>query len=705
MAEDLKLYTLPDPEPQVTPEDVQTAVSSGIRNLNEPIQMQQNHMQSANYRVGTAGWKLDAEGNFEGNNGNFRGDITGATGTFSGTVTVGSLNVPDTTTANSMHVDTTGNTWWGANVATGHAGAPAKVLNTGAATFTNVAITGGSVTGTPISAIPNSTATDISLLSLTHNLVFSVTDADTIAWASGTITLSNGRTFSISAGNTGNMAALTYIYLDTAASTTVLQTTTTYSTAMGANKVLIGTAQNHAVTASFIPFQGGQPLVDGTQIGALSVLAANIADATITNAKIFDLAVSKLTAGTITSKSLNLAVADGSGDAEIRSGIATGDFDNAGNASGFIMGVDDSDADKVKFYFGNADANVSFNGTTFSITGNSNSKKNYPAAEAITAADAVAVGLYAADGGIAYDVYAEGSFAHTGGNKTISFTVANQSNRVLLAVIQGTGNATWQAVTTASGCTYNGVSMTGIADDSAISDSGNRTSIAAWLLHAPATGTNNLVFSSLGGTVLNPMSFNYCIYSIYNAAQTSTPHDFGLDATQRGNGGAGSNIAINSTATVDGCLTLIHGGDEAIFHDQGSGGDSGIMIPKGDYNLSTVVGNGGAAAATIVTIAPFTTPTAAIVRASAKAPNVTDYWATTSYKQKAFIGFANASISAGATGAVVIAGEAIGLSGLTLGTQYYLSDTYGAISTTVGTNTRKVAIATSSTTSLITNIW
>ena len=35
-------------------------------------------------------------------------------------------------------------------------------------------------------------------------MVFSVTDADTIAWSSGTITLMNGDTYSIDAGNTGN---------------------------------------------------------------------------------------------------------------------------------------------------------------------------------------------------------------------------------------------------------------------------------------------------------------------------------------------------------------------------------------------------------------------------------------------------------------------------------------------------------------------
>lgn len=71
---------------------------------------------------------------------------------------------------------------------------------------------------------------------------------------------------------------------------------------------------------------------------------------------------------------------------------------------------------------------------------------------------------------------------------------------------------------------------------------------------------------------------------------------------------------------------------------------------------------------------------------------------------KTFIGFATAAISAGAAGTVAEVGETT-MSALTQGAQYYLSDTAGAIATSAGTNSRKVGIATSSTTILITNIW
>lgn len=62
----------------------------------------------------------------------------------SGGISASSLNIPDAVTANSFHVDSSGNSWWGTNVVTGYATAPANILNTGVATFTKITITGGS---------------------------------------------------------------------------------------------------------------------------------------------------------------------------------------------------------------------------------------------------------------------------------------------------------------------------------------------------------------------------------------------------------------------------------------------------------------------------------------------------------------------------------------------------------------------------------
>ena len=281
----------------------------------------EHSIQSKNWSPKKVGFYIDGQtGYAEFSNVFVSGDIQALTGTIGGwtinattltggNATLGSTGVLTLGTTNDVviasAVDATYRIWVGHATA---ASAPFSVTKAGAVAASNITITGGAVSGVPISSIPNSTVTDISILEMSHDLVFSVTDADTIAWALGTIIMSNGRTFSISAGNTGNMAALTYIYLDPAVSSTVLQTTTTYSTAMGANKRLIGTAQNNTVTASYIPYGPGKPLIDGANIGALSIVAGNIAASTITAGKMSVSTLSSIVAdiGTITAGSISV---------------------------------------------------------------------------------------------------------------------------------------------------------------------------------------------------------------------------------------------------------------------------------------------------------------------------------------------------------------------------------------------------------------
>ena len=64
-----------------------------------------------------------------------------------------------------------------------------------------------------------------------------------------------------------------------------------------------------------------------------------------------------------------------------------------------------------------------------------------------------------------------------------------------------------------------------------------------------------------------------------------------------------------------------------------------------------------------------------------------------------------AAASYGSSVTVEISGVSVSLSGLTTGSQYYLSDTLGTVATSAGSNSRKVGIAVSATQMLITNIW
>lgn len=99
-------------------------------------------------------------------------------------------------------------------------------------------------------------------------LTWTATDEDTASWGSGTIKTSDGISYSIDAGNTGNITQTTYVYLDPATSTTVLQTTTTATDAVGGGRVLIATIQQGAAGAKSIINVVGAPgtTIDGDRI-------------------------------------------------------------------------------------------------------------------------------------------------------------------------------------------------------------------------------------------------------------------------------------------------------------------------------------------------------------------------------------------------------------------------------------------------------
>jgi hypothetical protein len=66
-----------------------------------------------------------------------------------------------------------------------------------------------------------------------------------------------------------------------------------------------------------------------------------------------------------------------------------------------------------------------------------------------------------------------------------------------------------------------------------------------------------------------------------------------------------------------------------------------------------------------------------------------------------FIGFVSSNLSDGDSGVVTMGGVVGGFSGLTIGATYYLTDTYGAIGTSAGSQSRKIGKAVSATEILI----
>ena len=304
------------------------------------------------------------------------GSITATTGAIGG-FDIGSDYIRDT--ANSMGLASTVTVgddvrfWSGATFAN-RATAPFRVTEAGAVTGSSVTITGGSVATSTLNGLVGLANTNLSAQGWTFTSIFSSTDYNTIAWTSGTFTSANGTAYSIDAGNTGNMTLTTYIYLDIAVSVTVLQATTTALTAIGSGRVLIAVAFPNTDTTSdaIVQVFGGT----GGQILSVDSLAANsastnefvsntaqIANLVVTNAKINDLNVSKLVAGTITSKAVTLAVSDGQGDVYFNAGKT--DFTNT--ESGFILGIDDSDGNKAKLYMGDSSNYLNWDGTTLTI--------------------------------------------------------------------------------------------------------------------------------------------------------------------------------------------------------------------------------------------------------------------------------------------------------------------------------------------------
>lgn len=319
-------------------------------------------------------------GNYAGGQG-AKYDSSIDTFSLTGAMTAGSIAIG--TSPLWFKVDTSGNIWSGNNTLAGAITSNFAVTNVGALYATSATISGsltagaGSSIGTSyLSGIVGLANTNVAAQGWTFTGTFSASSYRKIAWTTGTFTTAGGTGYSISSGDTGNIATTTYIYLDTAVSSTVLQTTTTATIAIGSGKVLIAVASPNTDTTSSATIQtfggrGGQILLvdnlaaNSTSSNEFVSNTAQVKDAIITNAKITSLVVDKLIGGTITSQQIVLTLVNGAGDVYISCGKT--DFTNTEN--GFILGMDDSDSNKVKFIMGGATEYISAIDGAITITG------------------------------------------------------------------------------------------------------------------------------------------------------------------------------------------------------------------------------------------------------------------------------------------------------------------------------------------------
>ncbi|HRT03140.1 MAG TPA: fibronectin type III domain-containing protein, partial [Candidatus Diapherotrites archaeon] len=126
-----------------------------------------------------------------------------------------------------------------------------KAVNTSGLVSTNFSTV---VSATPRNVVGSDTV--ISQRGWTQTCIFSSTSATQVNWGAGKFIASDGTTYNILAGNTGVMTARTYIFLDIDVSTTQYQITTVAGNAVGNNRVLIGSAINGTIEATFTIFSG-----------------------------------------------------------------------------------------------------------------------------------------------------------------------------------------------------------------------------------------------------------------------------------------------------------------------------------------------------------------------------------------------------------------------------------------------------------------
>jgi len=220
----------------------------------------------------------------------------------------------------------------------------------------------GAIGGDSLSSTAVTNTAGPSILGWSQNMAWSATDSDTVAWSSGTISLADGTTYSITGSNTGNMSAITYMYLDTDTSTTALQTSTTASDAVGTNKILVAVAEDSTSPKDAI-FQafGGQgvgTLITADNIAANTITANEILANTITSSEITGEILSGIFAdlGTIEAGTITL-----NSSGHIKSGQTAYD-----TGTGFWLGYSSG----AKFSIGDASTNkLTWDGSTLTIRG------------------------------------------------------------------------------------------------------------------------------------------------------------------------------------------------------------------------------------------------------------------------------------------------------------------------------------------------
>lgn len=675
-------FTIPSPE-----------ATNAFNQVGNNTLVQNNPVQSPNYIPGQYGFTLNPDGSAEFQDIVATGNITAETITVdSGTIAdfeIGTDYIRDVGNSFGLASTVTGSDdvrFWAGDTYANRATADFRVTEAGAVTASNLTITGGSVAVSTLNGTISLSNLNAAAQGWTQTSVFSVTDADTVAWGAGTFTTAAGTSYSINSGNTGNMAAATYIYLDTGVSTTAYQTTTTATTAVGSGKVLIAKAQNGTGEATFQVFGG----IGGQNIDAASIVANSITAN--------ELSTSITYAGTI--------ILDTSG--EIRSGQT-----NYDTGTGWWIG---DDLGTPKLSIGNSSGNkLTWNGTTLSIVGtigatatiNAPLVQSFTAGENITAEDAVYLQNTASSYTDSFDFelssneylsIADASqtgleftgdftiemwfrFESDTGNSAMVSKFLSGDKTMLVRCNPDASNASVQLALSTDGTTDNAVTATGLS-----------IPVGSWayLAISYATSGTTVIYTaneytpptvrSTSGTISGSGWNSAAAFQIGAFNGASEPMD-GLIAEVR----VWSDVRTPEEIGANYNVALV--GNEANLVGYWKF-DNNLLDETSNNNDLTY--NGSASATYSSTVPTNTSPR--LFRSNSGDSVSND-----------FIGIANSAITSGNDGLVTVAGtytftnKRVGVGG-----KYYISSTDGSFATS---GTRKIGVGMGSDKLLITNIW
>jgi hypothetical protein len=162
----------------------------------------------------------------------------------------------------------------------------------------------------------NLTSTKATITGIGGNFVSTISwtavNTNSASWGTGIVKLSTGETYTTDAGSVAGIVAATYVFLDPAVSTTVLQTTTTAANSAGSGRVLLAiiTPASGAVTQCSIEVIGGRgTIISGDQIATNSIVANKIAVTSLSaiSANLGTITAGSITADVVTTGTLNVA--------------------------------------------------------------------------------------------------------------------------------------------------------------------------------------------------------------------------------------------------------------------------------------------------------------------------------------------------------------------------------------------------------------